>query len=159
MSTEMSAEELAEYLRSGSDLPIPVILTGLVDAGEEGYLSFSPGDACEKWIPLPTSLVLKATPLGVRRCNDHTYNLVRLELKTSDNPEVTALQALLAAARGEVCAPKKQSPRLLSKLKEFQGTTAEALPQVICDTIGDIVLCTDGENLCWWSPRIGYGCN
>jgi hypothetical protein len=159
MSARMSAEELREHLIRGSDLPTPVTLAGFVEVGDEGYLSFSPGADCETWIPLPLSLVLEAVPLGTQRCKDHRHNLVRLELGTSDEPEVNALQALVRVVGHEGYGQKEQHLRLLSRLKEFQSTTPRALPQVDCDTIGDLVICTAGDNVCWWSPRSGYHCN
>jgi hypothetical protein len=158
MPTGMSAEELRDHLSRGSELPTPVTLVGFVEAGDEGCLSFSPGVSCEKWVQLPLSLVLEAAPLGVRRCNDHAHELVRLELKIPDNPEARAMQALMETTRRESNHVERNS-RLLIRLQEFLGTTSQALPQVSCDSIGDIVICTQGDNVCWWSPRSGYHCN
>lgn len=30
---------------------------------------------------------------------------------------------------------------------------------VQCDTVGNMYVCTDGQAICWWSRRTGYGCN
>src|SRR4051812_9684269 len=113
MPAGMSAEEVREHLTTGKDLPVPVTLVGFVEAGDEGYLSFSPGASCDKWVPLPFSLVSDAVPLGVRRCNDHTHNLLRLELRISDDPEAKALQALIEIARRENFNHAGQNPQLL----------------------------------------------
>jgi len=28
-----------------------------------------------------------------------------------------------------------------------------------CDTVGSMFVCTQGEAICWWNRRTGYGCN
>lgn len=30
---------------------------------------------------------------------------------------------------------------------------------VQCDTVGSMFVCTEGEAICWWNRRTGYGCN
>ena len=30
---------------------------------------------------------------------------------------------------------------------------------VQCDTVGSMFVCTQGEAICWWNRRTGYGCN
>jgi len=164
MPTEMSAEELLNYLQDKKDLPTPLNVIGFVEAGEERNLSFSPGTNCEKWIPIPLSLVANASALGTRRCHDHTHNLVRLELKVAEDAEVKALQMLLMVGTGGGCCNEGQSnSRLLDELKAYRSQSAgintdRVLDHVVCDSIGDITICTDGDWVCWHSPRTGYHC-
>jgi hypothetical protein len=56
MPIEMTADELREHLVSGGELLTPLSLVGFVQADDEGYLSFSLGTSCKRWIPLPLSL-------------------------------------------------------------------------------------------------------
>lgn len=32
-------------------------------------------------------------------------------------------------------------------------------PRITCDSIGELVICTDGKSVCWWGPIRGYGCS
>ena len=153
MPVEMSADELREHLVSGDELPSRLSLVGFVEAGDEGYLSFSLGTSCKRWTTLPLSLVHSALPLGSRQCRDHRHNLVRIEFKTSDNPEVRPLLALLQELSSD------QSNRPLNQISALRGMATERLAQVVCDSIGDIVICTDGTDVCWYSPRTGFHCN
>ncbi|TCK34597.1 hypothetical protein B0G84_6555 [Paraburkholderia sp. BL8N3] len=52
---------------------------------------------------------------------------------------------------------------VVSSQSEISNTNPAAVPRrqtsVQCDTIGNMFICTDGEAICWWNARTGYGCN
>lgn len=43
--------------------------------------------------------------------------------------------------------------------KDNSPSTARRQSTVQCDTVGSMFVCTDGQAICWWSRRTGYGCN
>jgi hypothetical protein len=43
--------------------------------------------------------------------------------------------------------------------KDSPSSTARRQSTVQCDTVGSVFICTDGQAICWWSRRTGYGCN
>jgi hypothetical protein len=68
----------------------------------------------------------------------------------SDNPEVRALLALVQ----ELSSDQPNFP--LSQINTLRDTAARRQAEVVCDSIGDIIICTDGTDVCWYSPRPSF---
>lgn len=47
-----------------------------------------------------------------------------------------------------------------SELTKDSSTSSDVRRKTIqCDTVGSMYVCTEGEAICWWNRRTGYGCN
>jgi len=83
--------------------------------------------------------------------------------KESEELEVAIAKAVAAAKNGspqnvDRSALKKHFLEKRALLPTAKGKGAKAAA-VVCDNIGDVVICTDGESVCWWGPIHGYGCS
>jgi hypothetical protein len=43
--------------------------------------------------------------------------------------------------------------------KDSSTSNGRRQATVQCDTVGSMFVCTEGEAICWWNRRTGYGCN
>lgn len=57
-----------------------------------------------------------------------------------------AIESAVASSDSELT---KDSPTSIGR----RQTTVQ------CDTVGSMFVCTEGEAICWWNRRTGYGCN
>jgi hypothetical protein len=62
-----------------------------------------------------------------------------------------------ARVRAEIEAAVASSDSELTKDTSTASGRRQATVQ--CDTVASMFVCTDGQAICWWNRRTGYGCN
>lgn len=62
-----------------------------------------------------------------------------------------------ARVRAEIEAAVASSDSELTK--DTSASNGRRQTTVQCDAVGSMFVCTDGQAICWWNRRTGYGCN
>lgn len=62
-----------------------------------------------------------------------------------------------ARVRAEIEAAVASSDSELTK--DSSAANGRRQSTVQCDAVGSMFVCTDGQAICWWNRRTGYGCN
>ena len=92
----MSGSQLEQALMDGKLAAGAATMTGMVKKSEKlGHVAFTRA-GCDTWVDMPVEMIESAEHIGHQTCKDHTHPLVRVTLKTSDNPKEQILIALLA---------------------------------------------------------------
>jgi hypothetical protein len=101
----LTGGQLEQALRDDKLGAAAVPLTGMVKKAEKiGHIAFTRA-GCDTWVDIPVEMIEHAEHVGQQTCKDHTHPIMRLTLKTSDNPEQQILMALLAQVPAGTAMP------------------------------------------------------
>lgn len=109
--------EFVSVLASNQPLAAPMDLTvyGLVKADESdsSVLLLSISNSCERWIPIPVSLISSIEHGGYASCKDHEHPFVRIVLAepTKDDVGSSLRAALCSGERKSGCGTKESAQR------------------------------------------------
>lgn len=99
------------------------------------------------FIVLGLSVISGCTPVSESETNGAEKALAKMIASEQNGSEA---EKNFKAFRNEAGTPDK-SADVSNKSAAKRGT--------VCDSIGKVVICTNGKSVCWWGPKNGYGCN